>query len=94
MCGKIHSCRPKHLTVDCKEEPTMGRTDSLFAHPSLLMGFARALDLGATFRHHSYNEARTPQDADEMAIFSDFATTGEDIRDAIAVTEADVLGAR
>lgn len=68
----------------------MGRTDTLFAQPSFLAGLGRTLDVGATFRYHSYNEAPTPQDADEAALLSDFTATGEDIMDAIDL--ADVVG--
>lgn len=63
----------------------MGRTDLLFAQPSFLTGLARAVDIGATLSRHSYNEAPTPAAADAVAMASDWATVGEDIRNAVAV---------
>ena len=56
-------------------------TDFLFVQPSFLSGTARVLDLGATF--DSYNFSDTPEEADRLAIMSDFYTIGNDLRIAI-----------
>lgn len=55
-------------------------TDFLFSNPSALAGTARTLDLFGAF--DSYNESRTPQEADARAILSDVRTTVEDLKGA------------
>lgn len=59
----------------------LARTGRLFAHPSFLTGFSRVLDLGATFER--YNEDRTPEEADFLALWSDWAAVGDDIQAAL-----------
>jgi len=54
----------------------------LFACPSFLTGFSRVLDLGATFDR--YNEDRTPEEADFLALWSDWAAVGDDLRAALS----------
>ena len=54
----------------------------LFAEPSFLEGMARTVDLGATLQ--AYNDLPTPNEADAAALLSDWATTGEDLRSAMA----------
>jgi hypothetical protein len=56
-------------------------TKFLFASPSFLSGAARTLDLGAQF--DSYNASLSTQQADMLAMFADWYTVGEDIRDAL-----------
>ena len=56
------------------------RTDFLFARPSFLSGFARVLDLFGVF--DSYNQSRTPEEADAKAMYSDWRIVGQDIMDA------------
>lgn len=56
------------------------RTDFLFAQPSFLSGFARLLDLFGLF--DSYNESRSPKEADAKAMYADWRITGQDIFDA------------
>lgn len=68
----------------------MGRTDLLFAQPSFLIGLARTLDVGATLSRVSYNEAPSSEAADAVAMASDWATVGEDIRSAVeSVSKSD-----
>lgn len=57
------------------------RTGRLFACPSFLTGFSRLLDLGATFDR--YNENRTPEEVDFLALWSDWAAVGDDIQAAL-----------
>ena len=49
----------------------------LFSMPSFIEGVARILDFGNTLE--LYNESRTPQHADEEALFSDWMAIGEDM---------------
>lgn len=56
-------------------------TDYLFARPSFLSGMARALDMGGTF--DAYNISATPEEADAIALYNDFKTIGDDLRQAI-----------
>jgi hypothetical protein len=64
------------------------RTDFLVTMPSVLLGVARLVDLGTTL--DAYNISPTPEDADTIAIASDWRMVGKDLRDAI-VTQGDVL---
>jgi len=59
----------------------MNRTTFLYATPNFLLGMASVLDLGATLT--VYNESESPEEADFKAIYSDWATTGEDISSAL-----------
>ena len=59
----------------------MFRTDFLFARPSFIEGIASVLDLGATLIE--YNESKTPEDADYIALKSDWGVIGNDIKNAI-----------
>ena len=52
-------------------------SEFLFARPSLLSGIARVLDLGGVF--DSYNDCRTPREADELALGADWAAILEDL---------------
>ena len=56
-------------------------TDFLFNIPSFLSGFASVIDIGGTLNR--YNESRSPNEADVMALSSDFIAIGKDMRDAI-----------
>ena len=53
------------------------RSGRLFANPSFMSGFARALDLGATFNEYSTNN--TPEEADYWSIWSDWHSVGDDL---------------
>jgi hypothetical protein len=64
------------------------RTDFLVAMPSVLFGVARLVDLGAML--DAYNVCQTPEDADTIAIASDWRIVGKDLRDAIT-KHCDVL---
>ncbi len=50
----------------------------LFDDPSFLEGCSRALDLGGTF--DSYNVSTTPEEADNIALASDWKAVGNDLR--------------
>jgi len=60
-------------------------SDFLFAMPSFWSGVARTLDLGSTF--DSYNESRTPQEADSRALHADWKAVGHDLRDSMRTFE-------
>lgn len=64
------------------------RTDFLFARPSFLSGFGRVFDLFGVF--DSYNESMSTEEADVLAMRSDWAMVGQDIRDAAARFESQV----
>lgn len=53
----------------------------LFARPSFLGGMASVLDIGGTLVE--YNAALTPEQADAMALASDWAAVGGDLRTAM-----------
>ena len=63
-------------TVDF-QETLFQRSGRLFANPSFFSGFARALDLGATF--NEYNCDSTPGEADYWALWSDWYSVGDDL---------------
>ena len=56
-------------------------TDLLFARPSLLEGAARTLDMGSTFSQ--YNALPSPEQADFVALRSDWEAVGADLRQAM-----------
>ncbi len=57
------------------------RSGRLFARPSFLEGYARAIDIGATL--NEYNKNNTPEEADAAAIRSDWQAVGDSIEFAI-----------
>ena len=63
-------------TVDFKDT-LFQRSGRLFATPSFLSGFARALDLGSTFTE--YNTDATPEEADYWSTWSDWHSVGDDL---------------
>ena len=65
-----------------------GLTDHLFAMPSFLEGFGRALDFGGEF--DEYNFAETPEETDANAIYSDFCAVGDDMWAAIKRFESEL----
>jgi hypothetical protein len=50
----------------------------LYATPSFLSGMARTLDIGCTF--DSYNTSGSAEEADRIAIASDWYAVGSDLR--------------
>ena len=56
-------------------------TDILYSRRSILRGIARAFDLFGSFR--IYNTSVTEQEADCKAIYSDWITVGNDLRNSI-----------
>lgn len=56
-------------------------TELLYAQPSLLSGASRVLDVGATF--DNYNDKTTYQQADMVALKSDWLAIGQDLHFAI-----------
>jgi len=56
-------------------------TSFLFNMPSFLLGVASVIDIGGTL--HKYNESRSPNEADTMALSSDVIAIGKDMREAI-----------
>ena len=62
-------------------------TFRLFARPSFIEGMARVLDLGATLQ--TYNKSETPEEADYLALLSDWTATGNDLKFVIKKYERD-----
>ena len=52
-------------------------TNFLFAMPTFWSGMSRVLDFGGTF--DSYNERRSTQEADAIAMYADFSMVGQDL---------------
>lgn len=50
----------------------------LFARPSLLEGMGRTVDLWGTMTE--YNQSLSPEQADYLAILSDWTAVGDDLR--------------
>ena len=59
----------------------MRMSDFLYSAPSFLDGMGAAIDLGGT--RLVFNESRTPEEADKLAMCSDFKAVGEDIRQSV-----------
>ena len=53
----------------------------LFARPSFLEGIARMMDFGSSL--NIYNESKTPEEADSMAILNDWYAVGQDMQAGI-----------
>ena len=56
-------------------------TGLIYANPTPLEGFARVLDLGGQF--DDYNDSTSPEEADWMAVTSDWYAVGADLYRAI-----------
>ena len=56
-------------------------SDLLFARPSFFEGAGRILDFGDTLTE--YNSSPTPEQADYLALLSDWCAVGEDLRRAL-----------
>ena len=52
-------------------------TSRLYARPSFIEGMARALDMGGTL--NEYNSSLSGEEADAIAIWSDWAAIGQDM---------------
>jgi len=77
-----------------RQKATMGKNDYtglLYAEPSLLEGFARVLDVGGVF--DDFNYSPTPEQADRLALISDWYAVGADLHRAISRYLADKIGA-
>jgi hypothetical protein len=57
----------------------------LFASPSFLGGMAHLLDFGGTL--NQYNSSMTNEEADYLALMSDWLMVGSDIESAISVNK-------
>lgn len=62
---------------------TINKSFSLFliTRPSFTEGMSRIVDFGGTL--NIYNESETPEEADSLAIYSDWKAIGDDLRSAI-----------
>ncbi len=56
-------------------------TDFLFSMPSFLSGMGKAIDLGGTMT--LFNGAASAEEADSLAVLSDWLAVGEDMKKAI-----------
>jgi hypothetical protein len=64
------------------KEPSRGKmTDFLYARPSAIEGVGRILDFFGTMQ--TYNQSRSPEEADAHALRNDFRTIGQDIATAV-----------
>ena len=59
-------------------DPGRIRAFYLFARPSVLGGMARILDFGGTL--NEYNTSSSPEQADTLALWSDWLAVGDDLR--------------
>lgn len=66
----------------------MSFTDQLFAMPGFFGGMASVLDMGNTLT--VFNESRTPEEADAMAIRSDWKTVGQDLMSAMQTVDVEI----
>jgi len=66
-------------------------TELLYAEPSCLEGFARVLDIGGVF--DDFNYSSTPEEADGLALTSDWYAVGADLQRAIGRYLADKIRA-
>lgn len=66
-------------------------TTFLYARPSFLEGIARLLDFSGTL--NEYNSSMTPEQADALALRSDWSAVGQDMWQAIEAFENDVASA-
>jgi hypothetical protein len=62
-------------------------TDLLYARPTFVGGIARCLDFGATLRE--FNSSPNGDQADQVALASDWQAIGDDLRAAILKYAAD-----
>ncbi|MDF5718748.1 MAG: hypothetical protein PUP93_33995 [Rhizonema sp. NSF051] len=60
-------------------------TSYLYAKPSLLEGISRLIDLGNTLQ--VYNTSPSDNQADALALYSDWLTVGNDLRNAMSQYE-------
>lgn len=81
--GRVRELTPVLAPVLCEapEHSLLLRSGYLFAQPSFLRGAARILDLGATMDW--YNESRSPEEADALAIYIDWLAVGDDLNIAM-----------
>lgn len=61
------------------------RPFSLYARPSFLEGIARLFDVGGML--NTYNQSRTPEEADYRAILSDWEAVGRDLTSVFPKTK-------
>ena len=73
-------------TVDF-QDTLFQRSGRFFANPSFVSGFARALDLGATF--NEYHRDHTPEEADYWALWNDWYAVGDDLSYACSLYQQD-----
>lgn len=63
----------------------MSHSTLLFTTPSFWEGFARSLDAGGVMTE--FNSSLTPQQADELAIGSDWSAVGADLWEALLAAQ-------
>ena len=61
----------------------------LYARPSFLLGIASLLDFGNTL--FEYNYSNTPEQADFIALQSDWIVVGEDLRAAMEASRRELV---
>lgn len=55
----------------------------IFVKPGFLRGAARALDVGGVLGREAFRFSRTPADADQEALASDWQVVGQDLASAM-----------
>ncbi len=53
----------------------------LFSRPSFLEGMSRIVDFGGTL--NMYNDSKTPEEADNLALSNDWKMIGRDLKSAV-----------
>lgn len=61
----------------------------LYARPSFMEGVARLFDLGGTL--NEYNRSTTPEEADLLALRSDWEALGQDFRTVITTADLEAM---
>ncbi len=68
----------------------MSFDDYFFTRPSFIGGVARVIDLGGTLGQEAVLQSRTPREADEKALASDFRAVARDLKAAMEAVAPDV----
>jgi hypothetical protein len=78
---------PPGLRLFASDMSNRIKTDFLTPASSFLSGFGSVLNIGGDYFGYNYSES--PEEADEVAIASDWAIVGEDLRAALSEALSD-----
>ena len=82
------------MRVYCKEIPEeMLKTPLPFMVPSFLLGAALSFDMGSTLHWSTFRQymAKNAEEADRLAILSDFVVLGDDMLESAELFESQEL---